>query len=90
MEVTLSPELEDRLARLADERGSDSQSLAAEMVSEAVERMSGYDEWFLGEVEKGLTQIAAGKTVSHEAVELRLEAYFVGQSSGAGTQEPCA
>jgi len=49
MEVSLSNELQARLARLAAQRGSDSSTLA----TEAIERMVDYDEWFLREVEKG-------------------------------------
>jgi predicted transcriptional regulator len=76
MEVQLSSDLERKLALLANERGRDSESLAADLVSEAVERMSGYDDWFLARVDEGLAQVAAGKTLSHEAVGKRLESYL--------------
>jgi predicted transcriptional regulator len=69
MEVHLSPELQAKLDRIASQQGRDSQSL----VHEAVERLVGYDEWFLSEVEKGLAQIESGEVVEHEEVGARLE-----------------
>ena len=72
MEVSFPNELEDRLARLAAQRGSDTSAL----VVEAVARMVDYDEWFLREVEKGVQQAEAGKTLSHEEVGARLKGYL--------------
>ena len=69
MNVSLNPEVETKLARLAAERGSDAEALA----SEAIERFVNYDEWFLSEVEKGLAQIDEGKTLTHEQVGTRIE-----------------
>jgi predicted transcriptional regulator len=48
MEVHLSPELENQLQRIAAEQGRDAESL----VSEAVERLVGYEEWFVREANK--------------------------------------
>src|ERR1700719_2786507 len=48
MEVNIGPDLQAKLARLATERGRDTQAL----VQEAIERFVDYDEWFLREVEK--------------------------------------
>ncbi len=56
MEVKLSAELQAKLDSMAAEQGRDSASL----VHEAVERLIGYDEWFIRQVEEGLAQIAAG------------------------------
>ena len=53
MEVNLSPELQAKLERVAEQQGRNTESL----VREAVERLLGYDEWFVREVEKGLAQI---------------------------------
>src|ERR1700688_1562849 len=50
MEVNIGPDLQAKLARLATERGRDTQAL----VEEAIERFVDYDEWFLREVEKRL------------------------------------
>jgi len=70
VELNLPPELQTRLTRLAAHRGSDPETLARE----AVERFVDYDEWFAGEVEKGLASIERGVTLSHEDVGARLEA----------------
>ena len=69
MELNLSPDLEAKLARLANQRGCDAEAVARE----AIERVVNYDEWFLGEVEKGLAQIERGDVLTHEAVGARLE-----------------
>jgi predicted transcriptional regulator len=69
MEVTLSPDLQAKLTRIANERGTDAQALALE----AIERMVEYDDWFVREVEKGLAQIERGDTLTHEEVGARLE-----------------
>lgn len=69
MEVTLSPDLQAKLTRMARERGTDAQALARE----AIERLIDYDDWFVREVEKGLAQIGRGETLSHEEVGARLE-----------------
>lgn len=72
MEVTLSPDLQARLSRIAQERGTDPQALARE----AIERLVDYDDWFVREVEKGLTQIERGETFGHEEVGARLEKHL--------------
>ena len=69
MEINLSPELQAKLERIASQQGRDSQSL----VHEAVERLVGYDEWFIQQVEKGLAQIDRGEVLEHEEVAARLE-----------------
>jgi predicted transcriptional regulator len=69
MEVNLSPDLEDKLARAARRRGVSAETL----IREAIERAVDYDEWFIREVEKGLAQIDAGQVLTHEAVGTRLE-----------------
>lgn len=72
MEVTLSADVQAKLTRIAQERGTDPQALARE----AIERLVDYDDWFLREVEKGLAQVERGETVSHEEVGARLEKYL--------------
>jgi predicted transcriptional regulator len=69
MELYLSPELQAKVDRIAAQEGRNAQSL----VQEAVERLVGYDEWFLREVEKGLAQIDRGEVLEHEEVGSRLE-----------------
>ena len=69
MEVILSADVQAKLARIAHERGTEPQALA----QEAIERLVNYDDWFLSEVEKGLTEVERGQTVSHGDVGTRLE-----------------
>lgn len=69
MEVILSADVQAKLARIAQERGTEPQALA----QEAIERLVNYDDWFLTEVDKGLAQIERGETLSHEEVGTRLE-----------------
>jgi predicted transcriptional regulator len=69
MEVTLSPDLQAKLDRVAQDRGTNSQTLARE----AIERLVDYDDWFLREIDKGLNQIDRGATVDHAQVGARLE-----------------
>jgi len=69
MEVKLSPELQAKLDSLAAQQGRDSASL----VHEAVERLIGYDEWFMRRVEEGLAQIERGEVLPHDEVTARME-----------------
>jgi len=64
MEVTLTPDLEAKLTRLANEQGRKVEAL----VLEAAERMVDYDEWFIGEVEKGLAAADRGEFIEHEDI----------------------
>lgn len=70
MEVHLSPDLEAKLTRVADQRGCD----AAALAREAIERLVDYDEWFLRAVDQGLAQVDSGHVLTHEAVGARLAA----------------
>jgi len=69
MEVTLSADVQAKLARIAHERGTKPEAVA----QEAIERLVNYDDWFLTEVDKGLAQVERDQTVSHEEVGTRLE-----------------
>ena len=75
MEVTLSAELQTKLARIAQDRGTNPQDLARE----AIERLVDYDDWFVREVEKGLAQIESGQTLTHEEVGARLSKHLDGK-----------
>jgi predicted transcriptional regulator len=72
MEVILSAEVQAKLTRIARERGTDPQALARE----AIERLVGYDDWFVREVEEGIAQIERGKTLTHEEVGARLASHL--------------
>jgi predicted transcriptional regulator len=69
MEIELSPELQAKLDRIASEQGRDTKSL----VKEAVERLVGYDEWFLRQVEIGLAQADRGDLLEDNEVAARME-----------------
>jgi predicted transcriptional regulator len=69
MEVSLSPDVQSKLAQIAAERGRDPRALAAE----AIERFVDYDAWFVGEVEKGLAEIDRHQVLTHEEVGARVE-----------------
>ncbi len=75
MDVTLSAELQAKLARMAQDRGTNPQDLARE----AIERLVDYDDWFVSEVEKGLAQIEDGHTLTHEEVGARLSEHLAGK-----------
>jgi len=74
MEVKLSPNLQDKLSRLAVERGRDPQALA----QEAIERYLDYDEWFLREVEKGLAAADQGEFIEHEDIRKLINSRYPG------------
>ncbi len=74
MEVNLPPELEARLNRKAAQQGRDSASL----VREAVERLVDYDEWFIGEVEKGLAAGGRGEFIEHEEIGKLIDSRYPG------------
>ena len=64
MEVPLSPDLQAKLNRLAAQQGRATETLAVE----AIERMLGYDEWFVREVKKGLAAAGRGELTDHDDV----------------------
>jgi predicted transcriptional regulator len=72
MEVHLNPDLQAKLTRLAAEQGRDTEALARE----AIERLVDYREWFLREVEKGLT--AADRGIDHVAVGRLIDSRYPG------------
>jgi len=74
MEVRLSSDLQEKLNRLANEQGRESEAL----VIEAVERLVNYDEWFAREVEKGIAAADRGELLEHEEVRKLIEARFKG------------
>ena len=64
MEVSFSPDVEAKLARLASEQRRGTETL----VREAVERFINYDEWLVSEIEKGLAAADRGELVDHEKI----------------------
>ena len=69
MEISLAPELEARLARIASEKGKAANQVVQELVADYLD----HDEWFKREVQKGLTSLDSGKFVSHEEVGRQME-----------------
>jgi predicted transcriptional regulator len=69
MQVNISSELQAKLDRVAAQQGRDAESL----VNEAVERLVGYDEWFVRQVEKGLALVERGEVFEHEEVAAKME-----------------
>jgi predicted transcriptional regulator len=74
MEVILTPELQAKLSRLANESGRDTQALA----QEAIQRFVDYDEWFLLEVEKGVDAAERGAFIEHEDVRTLINNRYPG------------
>ena len=68
MELPLSPELEGKLAAAASRRGVSAEALA----QETLERALDYDDWFVREVEVGLAQVEARRTMDDEAAGERV------------------
>ena len=72
MQIDFPPELESKLNRIASEQGRKSEAL----VFEAVERLVGYDEWFVREVGKGVAAAESGRFVEHSEVRSMIEARY--------------
>ena len=72
MLVELTTEQEALLTQIADAQGRKAESL----VREAVERMIGYEDWFLAEVKRGLAAVDQGALIDHEDVRRMIEQRF--------------
>jgi predicted transcriptional regulator len=64
MEIHLTPDLQEKLERLAADRGRDAETL----VREAIERLVKYDDWFVREVEKGLAAADRNEFIEHDEI----------------------
>lgn len=74
MEVSLKPDLQTKLTRLAAQQGRATEAL----VVEALERMVNYDAWFLAEVEKGFAAAERGDIVDHDRVAKLIDDRYPG------------
>jgi predicted transcriptional regulator len=74
MEVSLNPDLQAKLSRLAAQQGRASEAL----IVEAVERMVNYDGWFLSEVDKGLAAADRGELVDHADIRKMIDQRYPG------------
>jgi predicted transcriptional regulator len=72
MEVHFTPELQEKLDRVAAEnrRGAD------EYVQQLVENYLDHDAWFRRKVAAGLDQLDRGEFLTHEEVGARLQKMF--------------
>jgi predicted transcriptional regulator len=74
MEVRLNSDLQAKLARLASQQGRDTE----ELVVDAVERMVNHDQWFMREVEKGISAADRGELVDHDKVQKLIDRRYPG------------
>ena len=72
MEVQLNPDQSARLSRLAQAEGRAAETL----VQEAIERLLGYEEWFLREVDHGIAEAERGEFVEHDDVRKMIETRY--------------
>lgn len=72
MEVQLTPDLQSKLTRMAEQQGRDS----AALITEAVERLVSYDAWFISEVDKGLAAADRGEFTDHQAVRAMIDSRY--------------
>lgn len=69
MEISLAPDLEERLTRIASEAGKAADQVVQELVADYLY----HAEWFEREVQKGLASLDDGKFVSHEEMGRQIE-----------------
>lgn len=74
MEVRLNPELQAKLAQLASQQGRNTE----ELVVDAVERLVNYDQWFMREMEKGISAADQGELVDHGEVKKLIDRRYPG------------
>jgi len=72
--VHFNPDLQNKLSRMATQRGRDAQTL----VQEAVERLVDHEDWFVREVEEGLAAADRGEFVEHDAVRKLIDTRYRG------------
>lgn len=71
MEVRLTREQEARLARMADQAGTDPERLATDVVVRYLDEKAR----FLEAVEKGIAAAARGEFIEEEEMDARLESW---------------
>jgi predicted transcriptional regulator len=69
MEISLTPEMEERLSQLASQAGKGKAEVVQELVASYLE----HDAWFRQEVAKGLASLDRGESVPHDEVGRRME-----------------
>jgi len=74
MELHLSTEIQAKLNRIAAQQGRSTESV----VHKVVERLVDYDEWFMGEVKKGLATAGRGEFIDHEEIGKTIDSRYHG------------
>jgi RHH-type transcriptional regulator, rel operon repressor / antitoxin RelB len=69
MEISLTPDVEERLNQLASQAGKGKEQVVQELIANYLE----HDEWFRLEVAKGLASLDRGESVPHDEVGRRME-----------------
>jgi len=69
MDVHLTQDQQERLSRIAADRGCTEESI----VTEAVERLLLHEEWFIRKVDEGIAAAAQGELVDHDDVRRMIE-----------------
>ena len=69
MEVHLTPDTEEKVARAAVAN----ESTTSEYIQQLVETYVDHDLWFREQVKKGLDQLDRGEYIAHEELKLRLQ-----------------
>lgn len=69
MEVSLSPDIEAKLNRIASQAGKGAEQIVRELVDSYLD----HEEWFRQEAGKGLASLDQGKSVSHDEVRRQID-----------------
>jgi len=69
MEISLTPDVEERLNQFASQAGKGKEQVVQELIANYLE----HDEWFRQEVAKGLASLDRGESVPHDEVGRRME-----------------
>lgn len=69
MNLDVPPELEAKLARLAEDTGRTVGQVALDLLASSVD----HDEWFRREVEKGRISAREGQLLEHDEVAFRTD-----------------
>jgi predicted transcriptional regulator len=69
MNLEVPPELEAKLARLAEDTGRTVDQVALDLLASSVD----HDEWFRREVEKGRVSAREGRLLEHDEVASRMD-----------------
>ena len=69
MEISLTPELQEKLSQIASQSGKGPQEVVQELLANYLE----HDAWFRNQVVTGLASLDRGESVSHDEVGRRME-----------------